>query len=212
LTISYEEVSAIFPDRIVKQWEEDPVPEAWADTLRKFIDEHREAPLETIRTLSSVSPALGLIAAHQFSADSMLKQVGIPLGPGICAIRADHLDIRENIDSVHIKGALTLIPVAASETLLILARGKGHLVPLANPGVAITPTPAIGFRAADLRTLRRLQREEIHYRASAAIIGSRRRAYLAIALGGRLSLQENQGTPHEGSVPGQCSIRRTDGI
>ena len=37
LTVSYEEVSSIFPDRIVKEWEEAPMPDAWAGTLRKFI-------------------------------------------------------------------------------------------------------------------------------------------------------------------------------
>jgi alkylation response protein AidB-like acyl-CoA dehydrogenase/electron transfer flavoprotein alpha subunit/ferredoxin-like protein FixX len=148
--LSYEAVSKAFPDRVVKQWEEKPVPEDWAEKLRQFIAEHQGAAPETLRALSSVSPALGLIAAHQLSAISVLARSGITLKPGICAVTADHLDIQESIDSVRIKGVLTLVPCAASRTLLIISRGKGHIVPLATSGVSVTPTPAIGFRAAGL--------------------------------------------------------------
>jgi alkylation response protein AidB-like acyl-CoA dehydrogenase/electron transfer flavoprotein alpha subunit/ferredoxin-like protein FixX len=148
--LSYEAVSKVFPDRVVKQWEEKPVPEDWAEKLRQFIAEHQDAAPETLRALSSVSPALGLIAAHQISAINVLARSGITLQPGICAVTADHLDIQESIDSVRIKGVLTLVPCAASRTLLIISRGKSHIVPLATSGVFVTPTPAIGFRAAGL--------------------------------------------------------------
>jgi electron transfer flavoprotein-quinone oxidoreductase len=184
LTITYEEVSAIFPDRIVKQWEEDPMPESWAETLRIYITEHRDAPLETIRALSSVSPALGLIAAHQFPTDGILEQAGLTPGPGFCALRADHLDIQENIDTVHIKGVLTLVPVAAAKTLLIIIKDKAHLIPLPTPGITITPNPAIGFRAAGLADVLLDCRVKKH-----AVIAPKQStipdaaSYLAIALG-----------------------------
>ena len=70
------------------------------------------------------------------------------LDPGICAVRADDLEIRESIDSVHLKGTVPLVPLAACSSLLVLAGERGHLVPLASAGVAIAPSPAIGFRAA----------------------------------------------------------------
>jgi electron transfer flavoprotein-quinone oxidoreductase len=148
--LSYDEASKTFPDRIVKQWEEEPIPTTWTRTLHQFISENQDAPLETIRVLSSVSPALGLLAAHQLSSINVLKLAGVALEPGICAMDAGHLDIQESIDSVRIKGALTLAPTAACSALLLLAKGKGHLVPLETAGLTVTPTPAIGFRAAGL--------------------------------------------------------------
>jgi electron transfer flavoprotein-quinone oxidoreductase len=147
--VSYDLASKTFPDRIVKQWEEEPIPATWRTTLHQFISENQDAPLETIRALSSVSPALGLLAAHQLSSFNVLKQSGITLEPGICAIDAGRLDIQESIDSVRIKGALALVP-AACGSLLLMANRKGHLVPLGTAGITVTPTPAIGFRAAGL--------------------------------------------------------------
>ncbi len=148
-TLSYEEVSRIFPDRIVKQWEEEFMPDAWAETLRQFILEQRDKPLEAIRALSSVNPALGLIAAHQLLANELLTKSSIEPGPGICAAAADHLDIEEEgSGSVRIKGPLSLVPIAASRTLLLTSGGKGYIIPLADAGVTISHTPTIGFRAA----------------------------------------------------------------
>ncbi|MGE5751145.1 MAG: FAD-dependent oxidoreductase, partial [Nitrospirota bacterium] len=147
---SYEEVSKVFPDRVVKQWEDQPLPEEWAEKLRHFIVEHQDAALKTLRVLSSVSPALGLIGTHHLSALRVLKQSDISRDPGVCAIDGGHLDIQESGDSAGFKGTLNLVPCAASKSLLILANGKGYIIPLSTPGVTISPTPAIGFRAAGL--------------------------------------------------------------
>ncbi len=51
---------------------------------------------------------------------------------------------------VHLTGTLKLIPLAACSAILIIARERGHLVPLSSAGITVTPTPAIGFRAAGL--------------------------------------------------------------
>ncbi len=149
-TLTYDEVSSLFPDRVVKQWEEGPLPPEWAGKLWAFISEHQDAPQDAVRALSSVSPALGLIAAYQFPAVAVLAKAEITLPPGICAVASDDIDIRESIDSVKLRGTFHLMPLAACNTLLVTANNKGHIVPLSTPGVTITPTPAIGFRAAAL--------------------------------------------------------------
>lgn len=147
---SYEAVSKAFPDRIVKQWEDQPFPEDWAEKLRHFILEHQDAALKTLRVLSSVSPALGLIGTHHLIALRVLKQSDVPLDPGACAIDGGHLDIQESGDNARFKGTLNFVPCATSRSLLILANGKGYIVSLSTPGVTISPTPVIGFRAAGL--------------------------------------------------------------
>jgi len=148
--ISYEEVSFLFPDRVVKQWEEEPITTGGAATLHTFIAEHIDSPHEAVRAISAISPALGLIAAHQFAAITTLKSAGILLNSGICAVAADPLVINESSDSVRIQGTLHLVPLAACHTLLLIAGGRGNVIPLSSTGVTITSTPAIGFRAASL--------------------------------------------------------------
>ena len=113
-TLSYDEVSKIFPDRVVKEWEESPMPEEWADELRTFIIKHIHPSRPAIRVLSAVSPSLGLIAAHQIHAVKLLIKAGEKPEPGICALNADQLDFRENGDSYIIKGTISLAPVADS--------------------------------------------------------------------------------------------------
>ncbi|HUI46707.1 MAG TPA: acyl-CoA dehydrogenase family protein [Nitrospirota bacterium] len=147
---SYEEMSFLFPDRVVKRWEEEPLTAAGAATLHTFIAEHIDSPHEAVRALSAISPALGLIAAHQFAAIATLKTSGILLNSGICAMAADHLVMTESSDSVRIRGTLHLVPIAACHTLLLIAGGRGNIIPLSTAGVTITSTPAIGFRAAAL--------------------------------------------------------------
>ncbi len=180
----YDAVSKVFPDRFVKQWEDQILPEDWAEKLRHFIVEHQDASLKTLRVLSSVSPALGLIGTHHFSALRVLKQSDITRDPGICAVDGGNLDIRESGDSARFKGTLNLVPCAASKSLLILANGKGYIVPLSTPGVTISPTPTIGFRAAGLsdislyctvekKTVTLMKKEDVPDSVS----------YLAIALG-----------------------------
>ena len=182
--VTYEEASSLFPDRIVKQWEEEPMPAEWEEKLRQFIMDHRERPSQAVRVLSSVSPALALIAAHQFDAIGTLAEAGLTPGPGITAVRADHLDIQETNDCVRLRGSLSMVPLAASSTLLVIAAGRGHLVPLSYPGVKVTPAPAIGFRAAALVSITL----DCSVKKHAIVISDNEHAadnrfYLAIALG-----------------------------
>jgi electron transfer flavoprotein-quinone oxidoreductase len=181
---SYGEVSNLFPDRIVKQWEEEPMPEEWAEKLRAFISEHGDKPLDAVRALSSVNPALGLIAAQHLHAIRILAGAGTAAVPGVCAIDGGLLDIRESGDSVRIQGNLNLVPLAAGKALLIVSHGKGHLVPLSTRGLTITPTPSIGFRAAGLSDVAldcTVEKPAIPATGNQAIPGPRH--YLSIALG-----------------------------
>jgi electron transfer flavoprotein-quinone oxidoreductase len=181
---SHEEVSEAFPDRVVKQWEEHPLPEDWAEKLTHFIAEHQDAALKTLRGLSSVSPALGLIGTHHLSALKVLKKSDISRDQGACAVDGSHLDIRESSDSAGLKGTLHLVPCAASRSLLILANGKGYLVPLSTPGVTISPTPAIGFRAAGLSDISldcTVKKQTVTIPKKEGVPNSA--SYLAIALG-----------------------------
>ncbi|HXY55416.1 MAG TPA: FAD-binding protein [Nitrospirota bacterium] len=182
--LSYEAVAKVFPDSVVKQWEEKPMSEDWAETLRQFIVEHRDAAQGTLRALSSVSPALGLIAAHQFSAISAMARSGVTPKPGVCAVNSDRLEVQESIDSTRIKGVLTFVPCAAIHALLVISRGKGHIVPLEAPGVLVTPTPSIGFRAAGLCDIAldcTVKKQAIIAREGEGVPDSA--SYLAIALG-----------------------------
>lgn len=144
-----KEAAGLFPDRIVKEWEESPMPDAWCDKLRTYITDRLDTPVDVVRALSSVSPALGLIAACQTRAAALLKQAGFTPDPGVCAVTGDHLVIQEKNDGIRIAGTLTLVPVAAMRTLLVLSGKNGYLVPLTAPGVSVRRTPAVGFRAAD---------------------------------------------------------------
>ncbi len=148
--LSHETVSALFPDRVVKQWEESPMPEAWCEKLRMFISEHQSEPSETIRVLSSVNPALGLIAAHQLEAARILKRAGWTPTAGICAVDGRRLVYETAGNGVHIKGTVNLVPLAASSSLLICANNAAYCVQAGATGVLIKQTPAIGFRAAGL--------------------------------------------------------------
>ena len=144
---------------------------------------------------------------------TVLAQAGIALEPGICAVRADHLDIRETIDSVGIRGLLRLVPTAAGNTLLLLVSGSGYLVPLSFPGVTVTPTPAIGFRAAALADITLDCHGE-----KAGDHGSRRRAGAGWPLLSRdcprrrrLSLQRVKEHARAGPVPGPDARHRGQG-
>ena len=161
-----------------------------------------------------MSPALGLIAAHQFSAMTILRKAGLTLDPGICAVRADHLEFRESIDSVHIKGALHLIPTAACSSLLVLGRERGHLVPLSSAGVTITPAPAIGFRAAGLADIVL----DCRVKKYAIVVPDPREvpdaaAYLAVALGAGdyLCRRIKEHAAGQGPVPGPDARYRGTG-
>jgi electron transfer flavoprotein-quinone oxidoreductase len=178
--LPYESVSAIFPDRVVKQWEDEAMPDEWAEKLRTFLRNRRETPLDAVRELSYVNPSLGLIAAAQYGAEATAKNAGLSLG--LVAAEGDHVRIDESIDSVRLRGTLSFVPVSAADALLVLSRGKGHIVPFGAPGVSVVPTPAIGFRAAGLSDVSldcAVQKKNILFEGPAVSALS----YLAIALG-----------------------------
>ena len=147
-SISYDDTSRLFPDRIVKQWEENHLPGEWAEKLRQFAGDHRRSALAAVRSLSSVSPALGLIAARQMQAMKVLDEAGRPVMHGICAAAGDGLAVARNSEGLRLTGTLHFVPAAASTALLLIVDGKGIVVPFESPGVTSKPTPAIGFRAA----------------------------------------------------------------
>jgi alkylation response protein AidB-like acyl-CoA dehydrogenase/electron transfer flavoprotein alpha subunit/ferredoxin-like protein FixX len=148
--ISCEEVSKLFPDRVVKQWEEASMLEEWAEKLRQFVMDHQHPARPAIRTLSSVSPALGFIAACQLHAIRIWKEADREPVPGACAIDADTIEVTETADGAKIKGIVNFVPTTASSSILLVTQDKALLVPFQSGGVAATPMPAIGFRAAGL--------------------------------------------------------------
>ena len=148
-----EEMSRLFPDRVVKQWEEEPMTGESADKLRLLIAQRTHPSTELVRALSSVSPALGLIASHQTRALALLRDAGREAIPGVCAISGAGIALSEAGDRVKVTGKLELVPTAACTSLLLITQGKAFIIPFASPGVTIVPTPAIGFRAAGLSTI-----------------------------------------------------------
>ncbi len=153
LALNYDDVAALFPDRIVKEWEEQLMPDDWAKKLRSFIAEHDHPSRPAIRALSSVSPALGIVAARQIQAARILKKAGKTAQDGCCAVDAAGLTIANNGSGVKISGSLTMAPLAAATHLLLLAQDKACLLPLTAAGVKITATPGIGLRAAGFGTI-----------------------------------------------------------
>ena len=148
--LSYDQVTALFPDRIVKQWEEQLIPDEWLRKLSAFVSKYRHSPGYTVRMLASINPALGLLAAGRLSALRIATKAGIDISPDTCCVYAEHLRVQKKMNLLHIQGTLPLIPVAGMKTILIVNRNKGYLVPLNDRGVVVTPTPAIGFRSAGL--------------------------------------------------------------
>ncbi len=145
-----KEAAELFPHRVVKAWEEEPLPEEWAERLREFIQEHDHPARPAIRALAAVSPALGLIAAGQVHARRLLRKAGDSTFEGFCAVDGSSLEITERGNGTLLQGVLSLVPTAAAKGLLVIARGKGYPVPLDAPGVTVAATPAIGMRAAGL--------------------------------------------------------------
>jgi alkylation response protein AidB-like acyl-CoA dehydrogenase len=144
---------------------------------------HRHPSRPLIRALSSVNPALGLIAACQSRAIRVLAGAGRDAAAGICALDAAGLEITASGGDAMIKGVLRLVPTAASSSLLLLSGEGSYLIPLAAQGVTITPAPSIGFRAAGLAdiTLSITVREGNTFAVRES--GPDHGAYLAIALG-----------------------------
>ena len=213
---SYEHVSAVFPDRVVKQWEDSPMPEASCEILRTLISDHRDSPFEMVRVLSSVNPALGLIASHQLAATGILSRAGFTPDPGVCAVDGHHIEITQTQEGVRLKGFLSLVPAAAGRTLLLCAGNSGYLVPFTQSGVTITPAPAIGFRAAGLSDIGidcLVEKQALAIQGHSPVPDAR--SCLAIALGAAdyLSLRVKEHASGRVQFPGQMiDTEGRDGI
>ena len=144
------EIAKVFPDRVVKQWEEEPMPAERQEQLRNLIEAHRHPARPLIRLLSSISPALGWIAACQAEASRILARAGREPIPGLCAVTSDQVSLAEKDGRFLLSGTAHLVPTAAMTGMLLKAGGRGYIVPFTLPGITLTPTPAIGFRAAGL--------------------------------------------------------------
>jgi electron transfer flavoprotein-quinone oxidoreductase len=151
--LSYEALADIFPAREQKQWEDAPLPESYAQTLRNLINENRGRPLNLVRCLSSINPSLGLIAAHHLTAMHVLEHADAFAEPGICAATGDMISTHANNGATLLTGSISFVPCAATDALLVIAKNKAYRVPLSTPGVRVEPAPAIGFRAAKLATV-----------------------------------------------------------
>jgi electron transfer flavoprotein-quinone oxidoreductase len=139
-----------FPDREVKAWENAPMPESWSETLRDVIAEHAASGADLVRALSSINPALGLIASHHLIAMHILEQAGMTAEPGTCAVDGSAFVVEPGGEYTGIRGTVGLVPTVACTSLLVLVNDRAYLIPRSRPGITITPTPAIGFRAAGL--------------------------------------------------------------
>ncbi|MHB8843939.1 MAG: acyl-CoA dehydrogenase family protein [Nitrospirota bacterium] len=147
---TYAEASALFPDRVVKEWEDAPMPDEWTTKLEALVVEHRAEAGSLVRALSSVSPALGLIASQRLQAMAILEQSGRGALPAVIAVDGSGLTITPTPDGATLTGTLSLVPLAGATSLLIIAGGRSCLLPLAAAGITVTPAPAIGFRASRL--------------------------------------------------------------
>ena len=81
---------------------------------------------------------------------NILDHAGRRVVHGICAFSGENIVIAESSEGRRMTGTLRFVPTAASTALLLIIDGKGILIPFTAPGVSISSTPAIGFRAAAL--------------------------------------------------------------
>ncbi len=151
-TVTYEDVIKSFPDRIAKEWEDGPLSEEWKERLCSFILEHRKAGPALIRAMAAASPGLALIASRHMHAMKMFEASGRNPDAAVCSVETDVIEIREG-NGVRIKGSAIFAPLGAAKALLIRSGTKGYILPMDAPGLKITPSPAIGFRASGLANI-----------------------------------------------------------
>jgi electron transfer flavoprotein-quinone oxidoreductase len=149
----HDRIASLFPDRIVKEWEDSPIPLEARERLLTLIFKQAERPIPLIRALASVSPALGLLAAHHSTAIRILRQAKQPPRADLYAVDAQTLSISSANDGLIVHGSLELIPLALSAGLLLVHQNKAWTVLLDQSGMKTIPTPAIGFRSAGLHRL-----------------------------------------------------------
>lgn len=179
---TYAEASALFPDRVVKEWEEAPMPDEWTTKLEACITERRAEGSGLVRALSSVSPALGLIASRRLLTMAVLEQSGRGALPAVSAVDGSGLTIATTPDGATLAGTLTLVPLAGATSLLIIAGDRSYLLPLSAAGITVTPAPSIGFRAASLSNVK-IDRTVAGRNIFPADTGQGPVLHLAIALG-----------------------------
>ncbi|MBI3812326.1 MAG: acyl-CoA dehydrogenase family protein, partial [Nitrospirae bacterium] len=148
-----DRIAALFPDRIVKEWEDAPIPQDARNRLLALIMEQTDRPLPLIRALASISPALGLLAAHHIAALRILKRAQRPPRADLCAVDARTLSISPDKDGIIVHGVLELVPLALSVELLLVQNNHAWTVSFDQSGLKMIPTPAIGFRSAGLHRL-----------------------------------------------------------
>jgi alkylation response protein AidB-like acyl-CoA dehydrogenase/electron transfer flavoprotein alpha subunit/flavin-dependent dehydrogenase/ferredoxin-like protein FixX len=144
------QISSIFPDRMVKEWEYNPVPQAAQDQLHSLISKASDAAPTLIYNLSVVSPALGLLSARHSEALRILKKAQKPQRSDLCAVESTGLAIRNHGNGIILKGSLELVPLTLAKGLLVLHQDQAWEVDLDQAGIRSIPTPGIGFRAAGL--------------------------------------------------------------
>jgi electron transfer flavoprotein-quinone oxidoreductase len=182
--IAYEDVISLFPDRVVKEWEESSIPDEWKQKLRSFVASHHTAGPALLRPLASASPALALIAAHHLAAMDALDAAGMTVRDDVCVIAASDAVVTEEGKNVRVRAMVTFAPLTAARAVVVLSGNKGVLVPLDIPGVKLAPAPAIGFRASGLTEITldcAVLRESVLYGMTGTAVTAS--AYLAIALG-----------------------------
>jgi len=148
-----EEMSRLFPDRIVKQWEEEPMPGEWAEKLRQLVARQPAPARDLVRALSSVSPALGLIASRLMRAHAVLREAGREAIPAFARSAARALPWRRTVTASRLPASSSLCRSLHALHSFLIIEEKAFIIPIASPGVTIVPAPAIGFRAAGLSTI-----------------------------------------------------------
>jgi len=207
-----DRIAALFPDRVVKEWEDSPIPPDARECLLSLIKDRAAQPLPLIRALSGVSPALGLLAAGHTTALNILKQAQQPLQADRCALDGSSLSVKTSQEEFIIDGVLELVPLALSDALVIVYQNKAWLIPLDQPGLKTVPTPSIGFRSAGLH---RIEFKAVQVRGPGLSIvngqDSIDAAYAAVALGAADYLSRRAKEHADGRVQFAHQMRDTQG-
>ncbi|HET6466659.1 MAG TPA: acyl-CoA dehydrogenase family protein [Nitrospiria bacterium] len=207
----HERLAALFPDRIVKEWEDFPIPEEARERLRSLIINHAAHADPLIRAFSAISPALGLLAARGTEALKILKQARQPLHADRCAVDGHSLSIRVDPEGLIVDGVLELVPLALSDALVMVYQNRAWEIPLDQPGLKTIPTPAIGFRSAGLH---RLEFKAVEVRGPGWPVGHGPQfgiAYAAVALGAADYLARRAKEHADGRVQFARQMRDTQG-
>jgi electron transfer flavoprotein-quinone oxidoreductase len=205
-------IASLFPDRVVKEWEDSPIPTDARERLLTLIKDRAAQPLPLIRGLSAVSPALGLLAACHTTALNILKHTQQPLHADRCAVDGHALSIKPSQEEFIIDGVLELVPLALSNSLVMVNQNMAWPVPLDQPGLKTFPTPAIGFRSAGLH---RLEFKAVKVRGPGLPVGDAPdligAVYAAVALGSADYLSRRAKEHADGRVQFAHQMRDTQG-